>query len=960
MIKDINKFNLNDLFKEIGKLITPEDVYSFLEPEFYSDFDEILKIIDKDFNVGRELLYDFLIANEEKVDKPVLVLITLENYYRTIVAGKFNEQERQKAEIMMEKCKELLDGEDISIYKHNTNSKTGMVDSIFETSSVELCSIESKLYIKSERLKKLEKKRQDAVEKRKQAREKKRNKNLEQINEINENVPIEYILQFIAISDIDNVLVPNRNMGEAIRFKVLRNTLIEDMNLPKDKVQEMLYAGDLDTISTQIKTEAYLNKFKQAVYDYAEYFDINKMLMYASYRAIERLDHIENTPEILESVHSILNYISDFLKKKNAKISCEVDDIYNQGKKFVKYDKNDLKRDLERFAGNIVFLTDEKIAAIKEDLLSKEGKFSDYDTQVLVRLGLTIKEWEKLVKSSSENFEYFIDEFEYIQEDIDEILEDVEEIKIECLYKLIEKQLISEDKIKQLILKKVISLEDIVHLATIEEVSEKIIIETSNQLVENGEQIPKEIIFQYFEIDKLDEYVKDKKVTEEFAKFYYNILPEDENARKVILDDISKIIIDVEDKDTIKNLFAQSLIGLKDIENKLDEYDLMQMYEAAQINMAQINYLNQKGIIKTETFSLIAMEEYDGKDVLELLENEQIDLEVAMQLYDTKKVYNVFEKYEDDTFKSALPALFGFAISDVDIEQINDLYKQGIVKEEDLYMASKQGIYDFIQIKDLYLNLLISEDIVNKLAEEKIITEHQQELMKKTLSMKSIMKNMDKSLGIVFGSSDEIEIEEGIFLPEEKMGNSEDGYYSGGYTDQTTNLRIKTVISPAIREKKFEGLGARRVRRDNVEYNEKSPFNDYEFYVIPKPTGEITPDCIVIAERYYEDKYSGDEKLVTDNATYIFQLKDLTRISKKSKKEILAQMNSGEDSRMKRKLHTKHWAKNLDKAIAELQNKKLESCYTKEELNQIKVLSELIDGFEEKGEIVRLFDVEVW
>ena len=166
MIKDINKFNLNDLFKEIGKLITPEDVYSFLEPEFYYDFDEILKIIDKDFNVGRELLYDFLIANEEKVDKPVLVLITLENYYRTIVTGKFNEQERQKAEIMMEKCKELLDGEDISIYKHNTNSKTGMVDSIFETSSVELCSIESKLYIKSERLKKLEKKRQDVVERR--------------------------------------------------------------------------------------------------------------------------------------------------------------------------------------------------------------------------------------------------------------------------------------------------------------------------------------------------------------------------------------------------------------------------------------------------------------------------------------------------------------------------------------------------------------------------------------------------------------------------------------------------------------------------------------------------------------------------------------------------------------------------------------------------------------------------
>ena len=63
---------------------------------------------------------------------------------------------------------------------------------------------------------------------------------------------------------------------------------------------------------------------------------------------------------------------------------------------------------------------------------------------------------------------------------------------------------------------------------------------------------------------------------------------------------------------------------------------------------------------------------------------------------------------------------------------------------------------------------------------------------------------------------------------------------------------------------------------------------------------------------------------------------------------------------MKRKLHTKNWSKNLDKAIEELLGKKLSSCYTQKELHDIKTISELIDGFKDKGEIYRIFDIEFY
>ena len=114
----------------------------------------------------------------------------------------------------------------------------------------------------------------------------------------------------------------------------------------------------------------------------------------------------------------------------------------------------------------------------------------------------------------------------------------------------------------------------------------------------------------------------------------------------------------------------------------------------------------------------------------------------------------------------------------------------------------------------------------------------------------------------------------------------------------------------------------------------------------------------MIAERYYKDKYSGEEKLIDKNATYLFEFKDLTRISKKSKPEILEEMQKAKDKRMKRKIHSKHWAKNMDKAVQELLGEKVESCYSEKELHDIKMMSELIDGFEEKGKLCKIFEIE--
>ena len=88
--------------------------------------------------------------------------------------------------------------------------------------------------------------------------------------------------------------------------------------------------------------------------------------------------------------------------------------------------------------------------------------------------------------------------------------------------------------------------------------------------------------------------------------------------------------------------------------------------------------------------------------------------------------------------------------------------------------------------------------------EKQILTYSDSELMKKALGMTQIVKNMDKSLGIAFGSEGEIEIEEGIFLPEEKTGKVEREWDNNYFTDGNRVRKLKRVISPVIRERKIE------------------------------------------------------------------------------------------------------------------------------------------------------------
>jgi hypothetical protein len=97
----------------------------------------------------------------------------------------------------------------------------------------------------------------------------------------------------------------------------------------------------------------------------------------------------------------------------------------------------------------------------------------------------------------------------------------------------------------------------------------------------------------------------------------------------------------------------------------------------------------------------------------------------------------------------------------------------------------------------------------------------------------------------------------------------------------SVRFRLNTFI--VVREDFIiNACKAERIPWRKITIDEQSSFINYEFYHLLNQNSLITPDDIIIAERYYEDKEIEDSKFAYGNATYLFKIKDLVRILNKN------------------------------------------------------------------------------
>ena len=111
MKKDIKDMSIEEIFNKVGKILTPENVFYILKADYDgNEYEEFYLKIKNNPKKGREQLYQYIIDNEEIMDKEVLVLLTLQNYieYRKNLEG-IDAQQRYMYENRIEVCKRMLE-----------------------------------------------------------------------------------------------------------------------------------------------------------------------------------------------------------------------------------------------------------------------------------------------------------------------------------------------------------------------------------------------------------------------------------------------------------------------------------------------------------------------------------------------------------------------------------------------------------------------------------------------------------------------------------------------------------------------------------------------------------------------------------------------------------------------------------------------------------------------------------
>ena len=983
MGRDLKSMSIRELIEEVGCAVSVKNMYSVVLPEFTEELDEYYR--KNDFE-NKDIM-DFLIKNEKKINKEIFVMCTLYNYMREKEKNPEKPEYTYYIDMQIEKCKKMLEGKSASLYDRIIDSKTGKLTKITETTSEELCAHND---LNSYSTKKDElnlEKRKSTYKKRLEKKSKKKEENLERFEKIRKNfapfldmiiasglgiedekgpktTSLSVVLQMLLLTDLEDVICKDKQFGALMRYQIMRNTLLE-LGFTQEDIED-LDSEEMQSRLDEIEFQKYMPEFERAMEMYADYISVDKLLLCSAFRIIESLENHIFTPEENMILEKLLETIVNTIENPNARIKSLIIAKDEDVEANLDISAKDCKNFLNGFTKDGLYIGDAYIENIKMKLFSNEIKFEEIDIEVMSQLNLNLEETIEIIKKSKENFLYLINNSKMKDEVLQIFLAEFEELDTDIVSVLLEKELIRQTDIEIFLANNQMTSSQIMELAEKNIVEENTLIYLYNRGKKNKElddkyKLKSEELLEYFNIEKIEEYIKENKISPKFLIFYKELLSEEAEKRVELITNINKLLDENNNKQASKEFYLAGIISIDNLTGKLAEEDIINMFEQKEIDSKQLIKMYNKDLIDETSMSLLT-EEYElSEDLLEELDNLELSPEKLIKVeIDIKENY-IYGRYmqKENSFNTQYPAIIGLANGNVTIEQLDKLYNLGKVKEDDLFEFAKKGFFDQKTVRDIYINSLISDEKLEQLCADGIISEKSKELAKKSRNMGQLSKNIDKKLGMHI-HEDGIEIDDRIILPMEKKGEKIERDIDI-YTDGTTKFpKLKKVTEPAIRDEKIKALGGKRIKRECVEYDEKSPFNDYEFYIIPTEVGEINPDCIVIAERYYKDKFSYDEELIDGNATYLFKLGDLTRISKKSKPEIISLMQQQKDKSMTRLSHTKYWSKNLDQAIESIMGKNMKSKYTPKELKKIDTINELIDGFEDptnNNDYTRPFDV---
>lgn len=614
---------------------------------YFCDDISIIEEFKKKFNkkVYKEELYQFLIKNEKKLDKEKLVLINIYNYkdYIEEIKRKFdfylnkhdvfevidlNNKLQQEFKIL-EKYYELAKGRiktKIPFYYYVEDEGRFRVKILDSTEFIDAKKIDRKQFVK--RLDNI-----DSI--------------FLQIDD-DHTCGLEHVISSLLLTDLIEVF-SDKDLGNHIKTMIIENEIIRKYGITEEELRDLRTAEDGNKylkLVDSLKYKDMLVLTKSILREYAEYIDINKLLLISAYRVCEGLEKDLIYKDSLLKAKEVLKTILQNVPNNCELISCHLESKTNNEIIDVNFSRTDIEKYLARFTSK-TYLTIKEIEDYKRKIINKEINLTEIDSEYIDTI-FSAKELEGLGVLSVENLKFV---FERCKWDGTKLIE---------LYEA-----------------------NVIPLSFIEEMKE---------LVDFSEIVTFEKLDQYYNESKQNQ--NDEKISNKYEKYldlYKEIFINGRN-KEYIIENQNLIIMNLAEKldkkeyiDSLKHYFEDNVLSLDIIAEWSGQDLIIELYNENLISLNDIEELVNRKIIPEQCLSNI----YENKIWDETLtEEERVDMLLTGYIS-----------------KQTIEKLFGKTlINDSDLDKligkniISSEDKQRIIDCFDIEKAESEGNGDYLEL----------------------------------------------------------------------------------------------------------------------------------------------------------------------------------------------------------------------------------------------------------------------
>ena len=655
----IIKMSLQAMLSKIDLMLRENDIAYFCNNE-----EVIREFIEK--HTGRKNkmseVKQFLIDHEEYIDKERLVLLIVKNYKDNI------EMIKERIEALEEGDSEnnsLHEFTELQTLKIQYNAQTKMLEKVLSLGR----GIESFLtfYYYDDVQQRY---RVEVVDSRELIDGKKvsNSKNLNRFNEIdlyfkdgnqNEKLGMEYIIQALLLTDLYYIF-PNEQFGNDIRTMILENEILRAGTKTKEELQALKtfdtqeeYAEVIDNVSFN----ELLPDVKPTLKEYAQYIDIDKLLLISAYRFNEGLENGYIDSRVIMSAKEILQGILYNIKSTNAQVCCQLqskkDNKYELEE--VSYSTKDIKRCISQFT-NKSYLTTKEISEYREKINNQEITLAQIEPDE-IDVVFSKHELEELSMLSEENLLYVSNKYEWNAEKIIDTIKNIGICSKDLLRKLLDNQKIGSAQVIELYEQSLVSLDDLRIIKEIVDLSKDINFEKLDSYYRESKEHPENV-------ELLNKYNK-------YSNLYRIILligKSEEEIQEASNMAIEKIVEEFDGKDyneAVKNYYRDGIITLDSIADWSNENLITSLFDEGLIYLEDI-----EGLVKKQKLSF----DYLSNIYSNLAKSNDIEYDERLRL-----IKRGFIKEED---------IIGLYTENLIFENdLRELSKKGFVREEKMTKA---------------------------------------------------------------------------------------------------------------------------------------------------------------------------------------------------------------------------------------------------------------------------------